>query len=401
MALKRNLIIFVFALTLSFQSIYAQTGSSGSSDSSQPKGDISASDTLAASQLRISLVTCTGGNELYSIFGHSALRVIDYDKGQDLIFNFGLFDFGTPNFYLKFMQGKLKYMLGVQYTQDFMEQYRYEGRGVVEQVLNLTESEKVEILERLFYLYEPQNRYYLYSFLFKNCTTELRDLLKDKTQFPQGESPVTFRQMINSSVKDMRWTKTGINLLLGSNLDKKISSFEGMFLPDSLYSGLAQSLSNGDPFVNETISLAPREERSSVERTPFLLSPEFLFGLMLVLVLMSLVTPRLVFADNMVLWVNAIFGIVLPVIILMSDHVELQSNYNLLWCNPLYLALLLSRLLRFRKVTLVLSGAALLSIAAMAFVWIAGIQGFELSFGLIAASLSVALWRVILKYRKK
>ena len=207
--------------------------------------------------------------------------------------------------------------------------------------------------------------------------------------------------MINSSVKDMRWTKVGINLLLGSNLDKKISVFEGMFLPDSLYTGLAQSVSNGAPFVTETISLAPREERSSVERTPFLLSPEFLFGLMLVLVLLSLFIPRLGFADNLVLWVNAIFGIVLPVIILMSDHVELQNNFNLLWCNPLYLAILLTRFFRFRKTTLALAGAALFSIAAMGFVWIAGIQGFELSFGLIAASLAVALWRVILKCRKK
>lgn len=383
MTLHRRLLILVFAFAFSLQSLTAQ-------DVKPQSG-----------QLRISLVTCTGGNELYSIFGHSALRVIDYEKGQDLIFNFGLFDFGTPNFYLKFMQGKLKYMLGVQYTQDFMEQYRYEGRGVAEQVLNLTESEKVEILERLFYLYEPQNRYYLYSFLFKNCTTELRDLLKEKTQLPQGESPSNFRQMINSSVKDMRWTKVGINLLLGSNLDKKISVFEGMFLPDSLYTGLAQSVSNGAPFVTETISLAPREERSSVERTPFLLSPEFLFGLMLVLVLLSLFIPRLGFADNLVLWVNAIFGIVLPVIILMSDHVELQNNFNLLWCNPLYLAILLTRFFRFRKTTLALAGAALFSIAAMGFVWIAGIQGFELSFGLIAASLAVALWRVILKCRKK
>ena len=401
MTLIKTLLISVIALSFSFQSLFAQTGPSGSSASSQPKGEISAVDTLAVSQLRISLITCTGGNELYSIFGHSALRVIDYEKGQDLIFNFGLFDFGTPNFYLKFMQGKLKYMLGVQYTQDFMEQYRYEGRGVEEQVLNLSESDKVEILERLFNLYEPQNRYYLYSFLFKNCTTELRDLLKDKTRFPQGESPSTFRQMINSSVKDMRWTKVGINLLLGSNLDKKISAFEGMFLPDSLYSGLALSVTEDSPFVSETISLVPREERSAVERTPFLLSPEFLFGLILILVLLSLITPRLAFADNIVLWVNAIFGIVLPVIILMSDHVELQSNYNLLWCNPLYIALLLSKFFRFSKTTLALAGAALLSIAAMAFVWIAGIQGFELSFGLISASLAVALWRVILKCRKR
>jgi len=380
MALRRTLIILLF--TLLFLPLAAR-------------------DTTGNNQLRISLITCTGGNELYSIFGHSALRVIDYEKGQDLIFNFGLFDFGTPNFYLKFMQGKLKYMLGVQYTEDFMEQYRAEGRGVEEQVLNLTPDQKLEIMERLFYLYEPQNRYYLYSFLFKNCTTELRDLLKERTQFPEGISSHSFREMINSSVKDMKWTKAGINLLLGSNLDKEISSFEGMFLPDSLFTGLALSSREGAPFVTETITLAPREDRSAVEKTPLLLSPEFLFALILLVVLLSLFLPSLGFADNIVLWVNALFGIVLPVIILMSDHVELQNNYNLLWCNPLYFALLLAKFFRFRKSALVLTAAALISLAAMTVVWITGLQGFELSFGLISASLAIALWRVFQKCRKR
>jgi hypothetical protein len=380
MALRRTLIILLF--TLLFLPLAAR-------------------DTTGNNQLRISLITCTGGNELYSIFGHSALRVIDYEKGQDLIFNFGLFDFGTPNFYLKFMQGKLKYMLGVQYTEDFMAQYRAEGRGVEEQVLNLTPDQKLEIMERLFYLYEPQNRYYLYSFLFKNCTTELRDLLKERTQFPEGISSHSFREMINSSVKDMKWTKAGINLLLGSNLDKEISSFEGMFLPDSLFTGLALSSREGVPFVTETITLAPREDRSAVEKTPLLLSPEFLFALILLVVLLSLFLPRLGFADNIVLWVNALFGIVLPVIILMSDHVELQNNYNLLWCNPLYFALLLAKFFRFRKSALVLTAAALISLAAMTVVWITGLQGFELSFGLISASLAIALWRVFQKCRKR
>jgi len=105
---------------------------------------------------RISLLTCTGGNELYSIFGHSALRVVDDSSGVDIVFNFGLFDFNTPNFYLKFMQGRLNYLLGVQNTSDFMFQYSYEGRGVYEQVLHLSPSQKVEIMERLTYLYRPE-----------------------------------------------------------------------------------------------------------------------------------------------------------------------------------------------------------------------------------------------------
>ena len=114
---------------------------------------------------KISLITCSGGSELYSTFGHSALRVQDDSLAIDVIFNFGLFDFNTPNFYMKFLRGRLNYMLGIQTTSDFLWQYNYEGRGVVEQELFLTPSQKREIMDRLNFLYMPENRNYLYSFL--------------------------------------------------------------------------------------------------------------------------------------------------------------------------------------------------------------------------------------------
>jgi len=211
----------------------------------------------ANNSLRISLITCSGGSELYSTFGHSALRVIDSSKNQDIVFNFGLFDFNTPNFYLKFMQGKLNYMLGVQYTQDFIEAYKFDKRSVVEQVLNLTEEQEVIIVERLLYLYQPQFRNYLYSFLFKNCTTELRDLIYDglnidKVPLEIDKVPLekkigkTHRELIDLYVGNMKWTKLGINLLLGSSLDRDITIYESMFLPDNLFDVLGKAESKGE-----------------------------------------------------------------------------------------------------------------------------------------------------------
>lgn len=99
---------------------------------------------------KISLLTCDSGNELYSTFGHSALRVYYPESGKDIVFNFGLFDFNTPYFYTKFVRGKLKYMLGIQYTSDFIEQFKWEKRGVKEQILNLTETQTQELIDRLF-----------------------------------------------------------------------------------------------------------------------------------------------------------------------------------------------------------------------------------------------------------
>ena len=334
---------------------------------------------------RISLLTCTGGNELYSIFGHSALRVVDDSSGVDIVFNFGLFDFNTPNFYLKFMQGRLNYLLGVQNTSDFMFQYSYEGRGVYEQVLHLSPSQKVEIMERLTYLYRPENRYYLYSFLFKNCTTELRDIFKDYIQFKEGVEEQNFRELINGYVKNSKWTMTGINLLLGSNLDREISLWEGMFLPEKLFAGLKS--------ITEDKELLPRDEKSLVKPTPFLLSPLFFSIIILLLLILSRFVKSMQKIQVGALILFALLGITLPLIILLTDHVELHANYNLLWCNPLYLVLLIllpygtkmNRL--FRQLTVLLMALSLSVIV----IWMNGVQGYLPEYIIIVVSQIVML----------
>ena len=357
----------------------------------------------ANNSLRISLITCTGGSELYSTFGHSALRVIDSSKNQDIVFNFGLFDFATPNFYLKFMQGKLNYMLGVQYTQDFIESYKFDKRGVVEQVLNLTEEQEVKIVGRLLYLYQPQFRNYLYSFLFKNCTTELRDLLYeglniDKTPL-EKKIGKTHRELIDIYVGNMKWTKVGINLLLGSSLDRDISIYESMFLPDNLFSVIAEAENDGGKIVKETIVLNDVKRDPAEGKTFFLLSPIFMFTLLLSLMVASLFISNLIILDKLLLGVASVFGIVLPTIVLMTDHVELLNNYNLLWCNPIYLIVLLSLVYKWRKVCLISSFIAIAGIILAVIVSIFGLQVFEPSFYTIFIMLLIALVRTIIRCR--
>ncbi|MDD4491735.1 MAG: DUF4105 domain-containing protein, partial [Bacteroidales bacterium] len=324
----------------------------------------------ANNSLRISLITCSGGSELYSTFGHSALRVIDSSKNQDIVFNFGLFDFNTPNFYLKFMQGKLNYMLGVQYTQDFIESYKFDKRGVVEQVLNLSEEQEIKIVERLLYLYQPQFRNYLYSFLFKNCTTELRDLIYDGLNLDkvplEKKIGKTHRELIDIYVGNMKWTKVGINLLLGSSLDRDITVYESMFLPDNLFDVLGRAENKDGKIVKETIVLNDVKRDPSEGKTPFLLSPVFLFSLLLTLMIASLFISKLVMLDKLLLGVVSVFGIVLPVIVIMTDHVELLNNYNLLWCNPVYLIVLLSLIYKWKKVCIVSSIIAVAGIVLSA-----------------------------------
>ncbi|MDD2491484.1 MAG: DUF4105 domain-containing protein [Bacteroidales bacterium] len=334
---------------------------------------------------KISLITCTAGSELYSTFGHSALRVKDDSLAMDIVFNFGLFDFNTPNFYLKFIQGKLNYMLGIQNTADFLWQYSYEGRGVYEQELDLSPLQKSELIEKLTFLYKPENRYYLYSFLFKNCTTELRDLLNPYIAFPEGLESENFRDLINSYVKETKWTRAGINLILGSNLDREISLWEGMFLPDKLFDGL-KSITKENKLLTKNDEIQPKN-------TPFLLSPIFFSILILSLLLLSRFFKSLRFIQFAALLFYALLGITLLGIIILTDHIELHSNYNLLWCNPLY-ALLLglipfsTKVARFLRLLIILLMAFSLSSLV---IWLNGIQGFLPEYIIIVASQIVML----------
>src|SRR5690606_22569898 len=127
----------------------------------------------------ISIITCGPGEELYSSFGHSAFRVKDPALKLDFAYNYGTFDFNKPNFYIKFAQGKLLYELSVSYFEDFVYNYKIEGRWVKEQVLNLSQDEKNQLFNFLNINAQPENKEYLYDFFFDNCSTKIRDVLEE------------------------------------------------------------------------------------------------------------------------------------------------------------------------------------------------------------------------------
>lgn len=350
---------------------------------------------------QISLLTCEAGNELYSTFGHSALRVYYPQQDKDIVFNFGLFDFSTPYFYTKFIRGKLKYMLGIQYMSDFLEQFKWEGRSVKEQRLNLTQEQTTELIDRLSFLYLPQNRYYYYSFLHKNCTSELRDLIfplvENKTlQFKQESANVTYRELLNSYIDG--WAKFGINLILGSSLDKTINSYESMFLPENLYLGVA-SVQNGEsPLVSNDVYLYKSEQNS--EDSSFwksLISPFFLFSLIFVVMLFIAVkqyrsreSKRFSIYNNIFLTLISLLGVVISIIILITEHTELYYNYNLLWCNPLFFMVIFSSLKGWKKTERLLSAISLVFLAILQVVWAYNIQYFEPAFAPIVAALALS-----------
>ena len=194
---------------------------------------------------RISLMTVAPGAELYSTFGHSALRVFDPERGLDKIYNYGTFDFDQPNFYLNFVRGRLLYSLATESFRSFEYGNRLEQRQMKEQVLALRPDQKQRLFDLLEENATPANRDYLYDFFYDNCATRIRDVLQkatsdslqwERNQLPEG---TTLRDLLGFYLTEHPWTQYGINLVLGKPTDRLADTYSSMFLPDYLHDAVS------------------------------------------------------------------------------------------------------------------------------------------------------------------
>lgn len=292
-----------------------------------------------SSRLRISLLTCTPGDELYSTFGHSAFRVTDSNSLTDIVYNYGTFNFDDDGFYLKFIRGKLQYYLSTENFQDFRNLYRYTNRGITEQVLELTASEKLSIQYFLNENLKEENKYYKYDFFFDNCTTRLRDILKKyrdssfctKAVMPEG---TTFRQAIHVYLKnnDHLWSKLGIDILLGRPCDAAMTSEQMQFLPDNLMKGLDST--HQMIASHQNLYVVPNEKGKKVF-TPFLF-----FSLLLILIILLSLSKNKTFQiflqgfDGLLFFLTGLLGMILVAMWTFTDHAMCKNNFNLLWAWP-------------------------------------------------------------------
>lgn len=240
--------------------------------------------------LKISLLTCSPGEELYSTFGHTAIRVKDFANGSDLVFNYGTFEF-SPQFYSQFIRGKLLYILSVEEFASFIYQYQQQSRTVVEQLIQISCDQKQKLLNALLVNARPENRSYRYDFLFDNCTTRAGDMIVNhadttpvfKNILPE-EIP-TFRNLIHSYLikGGQDWSKLGIDILLGPKLDKEVTNRQAMFLPDYLLKGFDSTLVNGKELVNP---VQPVLTMPSPLNNGSILRPGFISFLLLIVVLL-------------------------------------------------------------------------------------------------------------------
>ena len=299
------------------------------------------------SRLQISIITCEPGSELYSIFGHSAIRVIDSNFVADVIYNFGTFDFDDPDFYQKFVQGKLKYFLSVNRAEDFISSYQAENRGVTEQVLLLSATEKRQIRDALAENMKEENRFYLYDFFLDNCTTRLRDILKKYKQPPINLPAVmptefTFRNAIHQYLDSgqMYWSKLGIDLLLGAPTDAVMTVEQQQFLPENLMIAIDRNASGNIVKATNPIYTSIKTDAASFIVTPMMCSALLLL-IGVLLTFLSIVKKKLFFGltffDTIFFLLIGFLGCLFVFMWFGTDHIMTKQNYNLLWALPTHI----------------------------------------------------------------
>lgn len=295
--------------------------------------------------MRVSLLTCTPGDELYSIFGHSALRVIDSSSVTDYVYNYGTFNFDDEGFYLKFIRGKLLYYISVAELGDFIYEYQMTNRGIREQVLNLSAEEKMKIQRLLSENLKEENKFYKYDFFLDNCTTRLRDMIVSvKTPHPSlpAVMPVntTFRNAIHQYLDAGKqyWSKLGIDILLGAPTDALMTVSQQQFLPDNLMISL-DSTKNVEIVQRADQLYTPTSKSTSNDWFTPLVFFSLLFSLFLFLSLANnkYTSMALSGLDGLIFFLAGLLGIVLIFMMTATDHSMTKNNFNIFWAWPTHL----------------------------------------------------------------
>lgn len=289
------------------------------------------------SNLEISLLTCSPGDELYSAFGHTAIRV------NDMVFNYGMFNFNTEGFYIKFVSGQTDYELGVEMMDGFERQYERRNRSVIEQKLNLTNEEKAALFNALIENTRPENKTYRYNFVFDNCATrprvKIEECLKGAIKYDVKEESESYRKLIEKYVGEGSWIKFGIDILIGAEADKTASFFDRLFLPDELMNAFATARrDNGERLVSQTEEIVSQDKDEDDDEDNCVTPLAVAVIAMSIISIASLLFPRKLKALDFILFLaTGLLGVVITYLCFFSLHPLVGENYNLLWLNPVHL----------------------------------------------------------------
>lgn len=332
-----------------------------------------------ATPLRVSVITCAPGKEVYELYGHTALRI----KGADFdsVWNYGVFDFNEPNFVGRFVKGDLMYMVAGYPFDWFMPEYVENGRRVEEQVLNLTVSESETLRKSLQTNALPQNRRYPYDYVKDNCSTRIMEQIKTAAPLaqPSGDTKpqqATFRNAMRRYHSHYPWYSFGIDVALGYPVDTAITADDLLFLPGELNKRLASTTkSDGSPLVKETVVLNEGFPDATLPPTPWWLTPQFwawiLFAAALIYEWQAWRKGRsLKIFEAIYFACIGLAGCVIAYLVFISSHKAASPNLLLIWLNPL--ALIVPLCIWWRKGRPIVAAymiANVFALLGMAFIW--------------------------------
>ncbi|MGF7139362.1 Lnb N-terminal periplasmic domain-containing protein [Roseimarinus sediminis] len=347
---------------------------------------------------RVVMFTCGPGAELYAGFGHSALWINDQTTGVDRLYNYGTFDFNTPNFYWKFIRGRLDYMLTVTTASRFMAEYNHRKIAVNGQALHLTLDEKQKLFSLLEENLEPENRFYKYDFFYDNCATRIRDIVEeaasDSIVFNGRANHQSFRELLFPYLEHTPWTRFGINLILGLSADKTASPYQTMYLPRHMESH----------FDSASIRHSEKEARLVQSKQVYLTSklqftnkqyddPIVVFSLILMLIALLTYFEQkkkinLKWLDYLINTIAVLAGLFLLFMWVGTDHSATNYNMNILWLLPAQLAFLIALRCGIKLQTLI-KKASLIWILAVTLAMLFWPQELEASFILITLTFAL------------
>lgn len=299
--------------------------------------------------IRASLITCSPGQEVYALYGHTALRLQNFTRGEDLVFNYGVFSFSQPHFIWRFVRGQCDYMVVPVPWQYFTREYEERGSSITAQVLNLTPREANRLYASMLEDCLPQNRQYRYNFLYNNCTTKVRDAiercLEGRIVYPDSIPLYTYRQMLRQYTAAHPWAQEGNDILLGSAVDTALSARAAMFAPEYMlrYAENAYVYAeNNDkrPLVLDTEILL--QKRPQTVEPEFPLSPTQAMLVLLAFAVLILLLERLFnrqcwLWDAILLAGQGVAGLLLLFMFFFSEHPAVDSNWQIWVLNPIAL----------------------------------------------------------------
>lgn len=363
--------------------------------------------TLSLSEnAEVSILTVGPGKQLFDKFGHIGIRI--RDEGMDIVYNYGTYDFNTPNFYTKFARGKLLYKVDFDSFEGFLIRYQRQNREVKEQVLDISYADKMAFFRYLQNNAQPENQYYLYDFFFENCATKPRDVLKEvlgealKYDDSYLSEKFTFRELIQQNVSSNTWGSLGMDVAIGAVVDKEATPWQHQFLPAYVFEAAATATlerSTKRRLIKETRSL--NQVTPFREKSKFFTSPLFVFGLLGLLILFVTYKDhkkksRSRYLDGFLFFCTGLIGIILCLLWWGTDHSATANNYNLLWAFPFSILLIIAVSKKRPKRWVGRYYIFLVLLLLLLTVhWLTGVQGFAIGFIPLFIALAIRYGYVI------